>query len=92
MVTILACYPMALMHMPLPKRLADISRLKEQRECQQQTLLDGCFFVLERDHLLMPTITLRYKGNSVVDMVRKLMIVDLEVELEYLISFLHLGE
>ena len=48
--------------------------------------------MLERDHLLMPTITLRYKGNSVVDMVRKLMIVDLEVELEYLISFLHLGE
>jgi hypothetical protein len=48
--------------------------------------------VLERDHLLIPTIILRYKGNSVVDMVRKLMIVDLEVELEYLISFPHLGE
>jgi hypothetical protein len=32
--------------------------------------------------LLRPTITLHYKGNSVVDMVRKLMIVDLEVELE----------
>jgi hypothetical protein len=47
--------------------------------------------VLERDHLMHIT-TRHYKGSSVVDMVRKLMILDLELEQEYLIFFPHLGE
>uniref|UniRef100_K4AN55 Uncharacterized protein n=1 Tax=Setaria italica TaxID=4555 RepID=K4AN55_SETIT len=40
----------------------------------------------------MSTITLGYKGSSVVDMVRKLVIVHLEVELEFLIVALHASE
>jgi hypothetical protein len=48
--------------------------------------------VLERGRFLTPTKILRYKGSSAVDMARKLMMVDLEVGLEYLIFFLHLGE
>jgi hypothetical protein len=55
-------------------------------------LQEECFFVLERDQLLIVTTTLHYKGSSVTGMARKLMIVDLEVELGYLIFFLHLGE
>jgi hypothetical protein len=40
----------------------------------------------------MHIITLHYKGSSVADMVRKSMILDLELVQEYLISFPHLGE
>lgn len=50
------------------------------------------FFVVIQDldahnHSLFAT-----KAVSVVDMVRKLRIQDLDVELEYLIFFLHLGK
>uniref|UniRef100_A0A0A9CXM4 Similar to Os11g0123400 n=1 Tax=Arundo donax TaxID=35708 RepID=A0A0A9CXM4_ARUDO len=75
----------------LAKKAGRYKQIK-RTEGVSTTDIEECSFVLERDHPPMPEITLRYKGSSVVGMVRRLMIVDLEVGLEYLIFFLHRGE
>jgi hypothetical protein len=56
------------------------------------TWQEECFFVLNTDDFPNPTITLHNKGSSVVNMARKLMMVYLEVGLEYPIFFIQWGE